>query len=337
MSLSTANLISVIVPIYNVEEYLERCVDSILAQDHKDIELILVDDGSPDRCGEMCDTYAAQDSRVTVIHQQNAGLSGARNSGLRIAHGEFVLFVDSDDYIDSDMCSTLIKKAYETGADIVECNLHHTYQNSEDTEIVEKYFDKHALLCMGRCIVWNKLYRRSILLKADAWFPLGLYYEDLEFYAKLIPHINRYEYVDIAPYHYVQRSNSINNFSTTKTMQIFQILKNITDYYKDNGFYAEYEEALEFLYTRILLCSSFLRMCGIKDAAQRKTALLQNWSTLVNAFPKWRKNRILKIQKSHQAIYMRTVGKATYRLYSLIFPAVRSIKNKINRGIGVYL
>ena len=322
-------LISVIVPVYKVEEYLEKCVDGILAQTYTDLEVILVDDGSPDRCGEICDNYAARDSRVTVIHQENGGLSAARNAALLIAKGEFVAFVDSDDFIDNDMYRTLYDRARQTGSDVVECNLHHTFPNYEDTETVEKYYDKKTLLCFGRCVVWNKIYRSELLRRAGASFPLGLYYEDIEFYAKLIPHIKGYEYVDIAPYHYLQRTNSINNFSTVRTREIFTILRNITDYYKANGFYEEYHEALEFFYTRILLCSSFSRMCNIPDGEIRSNALAANWRLLVETYPNWRKNAILKAQRTKHGIFMRSVNSVTYKIYSVVFPAAYSLKRKI--------
>lgn len=316
------SLISVIVPVYNVEAYLKKCVDSILSQTYPNLEIILVDDGSPDNCGEICDNYAELHSNIKVIHQKNGGLSAARNAGLKIAEGEYIGFVDSDDFIDSNMYQTLYEKAKETDSDIVECNLHHTFDDYEDTETVEKYDDKNLLLSMGRCIVWNKIYRRSLIEKAEALFPEKYIYEDVEFYLRLIPHIERYGYVDIAPYHYVQRSDSLNNFSSEKTMQIFQILKNILDYYTQNGFFTEYKDALEFFYARIILCSSFSRMCRIPEKNLRKTALTMNWEFLQNTFPEWRKNLILKKQRSYKIMFMLTVNSATYKLYTALFPTI---------------
>ena len=110
--------ISVIVPVYKVEKYLKRCVESIVQQTYQNIEIILVDDGSPDRCPEMCDEYARRDARIKVIHKSNGGLSDARNVGLRIATGEFILYVDSDDYIELDACERLLK-GMKKGVDLV--------------------------------------------------------------------------------------------------------------------------------------------------------------------------------------------------------------------------
>ena len=129
------DLISIIVPVYNVEQYLDRCVKSLLQQTYKNLEIILVDDGSPDRCGQMCDNYAKLDSRVLVIHKENGGLSDARNAGLSHAHGEYIAFVDSDDYIEADMISELYNACHNQDADIVVCGRRHQLS---DTGYVEE-------------------------------------------------------------------------------------------------------------------------------------------------------------------------------------------------------
>ena len=113
--------VSIIVPVYNVEKYLDRCMESLLNQTLKDIEIILVDDGSPDNCPQMCDDYAKTDSRVKVVHKANAGLGYARNSGLDVASGEYVAFVDSDDYVDTKIYESLLLEAENSGADVVFC------------------------------------------------------------------------------------------------------------------------------------------------------------------------------------------------------------------------
>ena len=115
-------LISVIVPVYKVEKYLHRCVDSILVQTYTNLEIILVDDGSPDRCGAICDEYAAKDSRIRVIHQENGGLSAARNAGLDVCSGEYIAFVDSDDWLDPEMYAVMMAQVREYGCDVVMCD-----------------------------------------------------------------------------------------------------------------------------------------------------------------------------------------------------------------------
>lgn len=125
--------LSIIVPVYKVEKYLPKCIDSILAQTFTDFELILIDDGSPDRCGDICDEYAAKDDRIIVIHQENKGVSAARNAGLDIARGEYIGFVDSDDWIEPEMYETMLATAKESKAGIVICGIH--YYNECDNLI----------------------------------------------------------------------------------------------------------------------------------------------------------------------------------------------------------
>jgi glycosyltransferase involved in cell wall biosynthesis len=113
------DLISIIIPVYKVEKYLEQCMNSVFNQTYRNIEIILIDDGSPDRCGLMCDEYAVKDSRVKVVHKTNGGVSAARNKGLEEADGDWILFVDSDDWVESDVCEVALKTAMENNADIV--------------------------------------------------------------------------------------------------------------------------------------------------------------------------------------------------------------------------
>lgn len=131
--------ISIIVPVYNVEKYLEKCVRSILAQTFTDFELILVDDGSPDSSGAMCDQFAEQDQRVKVIHKENGGLSDARNAGIEIATGEYLGFVDSDDYIADDMYELLYTNIVKEDADLSICGIYDVYEGKEPVEKQQQY------------------------------------------------------------------------------------------------------------------------------------------------------------------------------------------------------
>ena len=323
-------MISVIIPVYNVEGFVKRCVDSVVNQTYPHLEIILIDDGSADSSGDICDRYAQTDGRIVVIHQENAGLSAARNRGLDIAKGEYVGFVDADDYIDADMYQTLYNKAAETGCDIIECDLRHTYKNTEDVEKAVRHYDKKNLICFGRGVAWNKLYRRGLIQDTGVRFPAGLIYEDMEFHVKLIPYVKGYEYADIAPYHYIQRRQSLNNASGEKTRHVFAILTNINDYFIQRGIYDEYREVLEFYWARILLCSSFSRICRIPGASGRKKLLDENWKMLVTHYPKWKTNAVLKTYKSKQGMFMRSVNPFTYKFYSKIFPVVNRITYKIS-------
>lgn len=179
--------LSIIVPVYNVEKYLCKCVDSILNQTFQDFELILVDDGSPDNSGRICDEYAKKDSRIIVIHQKNGGLCSARNSGIKCASGNFIAFVDSDDYVAPNMYETLINVSKETGADMVKCG-YCEFVNDEIT--AKKAFSKikvidnndgqsllpfylKSILCT---VVWNGIYSKDLAKRVV--YPEGYINED---------------------------------------------------------------------------------------------------------------------------------------------------------------
>ena len=178
--------ISVIVPVYKVEKYLHECVDSILTQTFPDFELILVDDGSPDNCGKICDEYAEKDSRVRVIHQENQGLSGARNSGMDVARGEYIAFVDSDDRVDIRYLELLLA-AVKDGADVAVCR-HKEFTDGdslpdwEGNASIQSYGAVESLVLLydgsPRMPVnaWCKLFRRGRI--NDTRFPVGRLHED---------------------------------------------------------------------------------------------------------------------------------------------------------------
>jgi glycosyltransferase involved in cell wall biosynthesis len=315
--------VSIIVPIYNVENYLEKCLDSLTGQSLNDIEILAVNDGSTDSSLKILENYASKDPRIVVLDKENGGLSDARNYAFPYIHGEYVGFIDSDDYVDPKMYEVMYNRAIETSSDIVECNLHHTFDDYEDTEIGRHIHDKKELIMNGRSVVWNKIYKTSWLLETGVRFPKGLIYEDVNFYCKIVPFLNKIDYVEEPFVHYVQRGTSINNFQTLKTMQIFDILDDIHKFYEEKGFMDDYGEALEFLYTRILLCSSLSRMSRIKDPSDRKKAISSNWNKLVSTFPNWRKGRYLKEYKGKNAGFMKAMNPLTYTLAGLLLPILK--------------
>lgn len=212
-------LISVIVPVYKVEEYIHKCVDSILNQTYKNLEIILVDDGSPDRCPEICDEYAAMDARVKVIHKENGGLSDARNAALDICKGSYVTFVDSDDWIDLQCVELLYNTLKKYQADIAITNPIFVYQ-SPYIEKIRLEFTKpegafnrlEALESMlyqeqfdtSAC---GKLYK--VHLFKHIKFPKGMLFEDLATTYQLIHLSDKISYINKPMYYYLQRENSI--------------------------------------------------------------------------------------------------------------------------------
>lgn len=208
-------MISVIVPIYKVERFLPRCVDSILNQTFSDFELILVDDGSPDRCGEICDQYAQIESRIRVIHKENGGLSDARNAGLAVAQGDFISFVDSDDWLAPQYLEKLLNGLHEADADICECEVYRTSGEScgESAPSPHIVFDTvHALehLIQDRQLhqyVWNKLYRRETI--GCISFVKGKTNEDEFWTYQVFGQAKRVVKISDVLYNYYQRPDSI--------------------------------------------------------------------------------------------------------------------------------
>lgn len=213
--------ISVIVPIYNVEKYLEKCVYSIINQSYTNLEIILVDDGSPDKCGEICDEFAKKDNRIIVIHKKNGGLSDARNAGLDIAKGDYIGFVDSDDYIAADMYEKLLNAIISDQSDFAICEYVCVYESDEfaqndkeQMEMVKKCYstnefisDKYLYNCGKYVVAWNKLYKREIFKTLR--FPVGKQHEDEFIIHRLFAQCDKISYINEELYYYLQRKGSI--------------------------------------------------------------------------------------------------------------------------------
>lgn len=210
-------VISVIVPVYKVEPYLRKCLDSIVGQTYPNLEIILVDDESPDRCGEICDEYAAKDPRVRVIHQKKIGVSAARNAGLDLAGGDYLMFVDSDDWLERDACETVLAIAQAQGADMV-CYGYNEVKPSGVTprlvcassDVVEKEtFLKNII--WGRSLIrdycWNKFVARK--LYDGIRFPKGRVYEDVGTVYKTVHRAEKIYMTDQVLYNYLTRKGSI--------------------------------------------------------------------------------------------------------------------------------
>lgn len=210
-------LISVIVPIYNVEKYLARCFDSIVNQTYKNLEIILVDDGSPDRCPQMCDDYAEKDSRIKVVHKKNGGLSDARNAGMAVSTGEYISFIDSDDYVSDDFFECLLDVMNKENSDIAECSVVKFYEGNHfdefNDDLLEKTYD--AQDAMSALIaenpfhqhVWNKLYKTELV--KDIPYAVDKLNEDEFWTYQVFGRANKVSKLNKTMYYYFQRNSSI--------------------------------------------------------------------------------------------------------------------------------
>lgn len=237
-------IVSIIVPVYKVEDYLRRCLDSIVTQTLSDIEIILVDDGSPDRCGEICDEYAEKDSRIQVIHKVNGGLSDARNAGLSVASGDYITLVDSDDWIEPTMLEQLYKMSRKFNADIVECAVKNIFPDHVDEGVqgITEEVVGDNIFALKELLKWRtfttiacaKLYKRSLFQSIS--YPVGRRHED-EFVTYKLFYFSRCSaYIDEALYNYDRtREGSITQNFQEKNLDVCDAYKERLEFYQQEN------------------------------------------------------------------------------------------------------
>ena len=208
--------VSVIIPVYNVEKYLEECIQSVLKQTYKNLEIILVDDGSKDNSGNICDEYAKRDERIKVIHKKNGGLSDARNAGIDICTGEYIAFLDSDDFIEEDMYEFLVKNLEKAKADISICQVYYVYKNAKQTTHTPNvYLEMNSseaikyvnMLGYYTVAAYDKLYKREIF--ENIRYPVGKVNEDWYIICQVLDKANKIVYSSEPKYNYRKRRGSI--------------------------------------------------------------------------------------------------------------------------------
>ncbi len=222
--------LSVIIPVYKVEKYLRQCVDSVIHQTYADLEVLLIDDGSPDNCGKICDEYAAKDNRIRVLHKENGGLCAARNSGIDMATGKYIAFVDSDDWLELDYYEKMMKSIQKYDADLVtsnyyrdvdsHCTMKRAFRKEETTEdrkrilsfqlgTLSLYYCNFKDLGLGPC--WNKLFKRTFVLRHHIYFDDITTCEDILYSFKAFRYARRVTCIPASGYHYRYVESSIMN------------------------------------------------------------------------------------------------------------------------------
>ena len=324
--------LSVIVPVYKVERYLRGCLDSVLEQDFEEFELIAVNDGSPDGCGDILKEYAA-DPRVTVITQENGGLGAARNTGIAAATGEYLLFVDSDDALLPHALSTLYGQAVASGADMVCFGMqyvaedgtvlseHRATDGGERELSPAEYLVEYA----ADSYAWNKLYRASLFKDSGVRFPPRAWYEDLATVPKVLLSCNRVLLTDGVFYRYLQRADSIMHVGNVeRTAEMLDAVDGVLAYYKEQGAFDACVEALEYLTVLHVLVLATHR---VVSADKRHPLLVRFYEFVAAHFPAFRQNRLVKT-----ALPMRR--KLMYELSQRRWYGALSLLNTLNRLRG---
>lgn len=225
-------MISVVIPIYNVVQYLSQCVDSVLSQSYQDLEIILVDDGSTDECPKICDDYQQKDARIRVVHKENGGLSDARNAGMMIARGEWIYFADSDDWLVQDAIQKLYHFAIENNCNVVQGGLFYAYQDhllyrqatkaEQKCTVLERDDAMRELIINDRVknFTWGKLYKSDLI--HDLFFPVGKFFEDSFWQHLVMDKVERYGIIDEPLYYYRQRNDSISGMPSNRLNDLLE-------------------------------------------------------------------------------------------------------------------
>lgn len=322
-------MITVVVPVYKVEKYLNRCVESILNQTYTDFELLLVDDGSPDNCGKICDEYSKKDSRVFVIHQKNGGLSAARNTGINWFYeqgrSDFITFVDSDDWIHPAYLSVLMNGITENGMKISVCNYkrvtaettHENFSNIEyELTTPEDFLLNHS---WQYNYAWGKLYHKSVF--EDVRYPVGKNFEDTFTTYKALHKCNKIAYTDCQLYYYLRNEQGISRSPWKPSeLVIFDAMKEQLQFYKDNGLKRAY--AKEF---KLFVHHHAYQIVRIKE---NKKDLAKNKSTLKTI--KRELKRYLKENRNVFNIHNMTYSyESAYPVFMKLYAIASKTKAKI--------
>ena len=316
---------SVIVPVYKVEEYLEKCVQSILAQTERDFELILVDDGSPDRCGALCDSLAQTDSRIRVIHQENQGLGGARNTGIREARGDWLLLVDSDDWIEPKILEKAMEAGLREEADLVMFAFRTVDEQGRELGVFRENMPKergiglqeHKEALLTAPCAWNKLYRRSFFQGTGLAYPPRVWYEDLRTTPKLMAKAGRMVFLDEVGYNYLQRQGSImKSANLERNREILDAFDDLLPWFRKEGLFEAYRRELEYLAVFHVYLTAGVRVA----LADRKSPLLRELAAYVEErFPGWRQNPYLPKLGGKRRLLVSLLEKKWYWAVSLLF------------------
>lgn len=308
-------IVSVIVPVYNVEKYIRKCLDSLVNQTLKDIEILVINDGSPDNSQRIIDEYVSKYSFVKSFCKQNGGLADARNFGLKHATGKYVGFIDSDDSVELNMYEKLVAKAEEQQAELVVCDLQYVWEDGSKKSMrmaglnqIEGKTERQSLFT-SPLFAWNKLYRRDFFMSTGLEYSVGKWYEDIPVTVPLFAEAKRIAYVPEVMIHYLQRGTSIMGSGYDKRMfHIFDQMKFIYDYYQEHDLLEKYREEIEYLFIEHLMLYGafrFLRTSHYRELCHESFKMMKSY------FPNYRKNSFLKRFSLKNRLFIMTLSPLT--------------------------
>lgn len=307
--------ISIIVPVYNAEKYIGRCLHSLINQTLKDIEIIVIDDGSKDNTNKILQKYK---DRIKIIKQKNSGVATARNKGLEIATGEYIYFVDSDDWIEKDTLEKLYSKAIDNNYDCVMCNFWYINDNKKWSGVVTNkkdilnINDKKDYMIKMFPVIWNKIYKKEKILKFK--FKNGVWAEDVEYLYRIISNIDNIGIVEDKLYYYYQRESSESRLYDKRVYDYINNFNGIIEFYKKNNLYDEYKLELEYCYVRYLYATFIKRASYFTDKKDYYVAIDTAIKNVKNHFPHYRKNKYFyqSLKGFYLLIFNKFFGKILY-------------------------
>lgn len=311
--------VSVIVPVYNVEKYIKKCLDSLVNQTLNGVEIIVVNDGSPDNSQKIIDEYTKKYKNVKSYIKENGGLSDARNYGIKKATGEYISFVDSDDYIRNDMLEIMYNYAIKEDLDVVVCDSINVYDNGSEILIksnnnysdndVRNYIISPPMAC-------TRLFKKTIFDKIQ--FKKNIYYEDLEMTPKVVNITDKIGFVSEGLYYYVQRDGSImkQNVFNKKLLNIFDVLKSNKDLLED-----KFPEEIEYMYITHLLRTASLRFLNYDNG---KEYIYKIHNIMKEYFPKWKNNVYYK----KSSFKLKLICILAYNKNILLLKLIKKVTNK---------
>ncbi len=307
--------VSVIVPVYNGEKYIEKCLHSLINQTLKDIEIIVIDDGSKDNTNKILQKYK---EKIKIIKQKNLGVATARNKGLEIAIGEYIYFVDSDDWIEKDTLEKLYSKAIDNNYDCVMCNFWYINDNKKWPGVVTNkkdilnINDKKDYMIKMFPVIWNKIYKKEKILKFK--FKNGVWAEDVEYLYRIISNIDNIGIVEDKLYYYYQRESSESRLYDKRVYDYINNFNGIIEFYKKNNLYDEYKLELEYCYVRYLYATFIKRASYFTNKKDYYVAIDTAITNVKKYFPYYRKNKYFykSLKGFYLLIFNKFFGKILY-------------------------
>ena len=316
--------LSIIVPVYGVEKYIDKCLNSLVKQSLKEIEIIVVNDGTKDNSQKIIDKYVKKyPDKIKSYIKENGGQGSARNYGLEKANGEYIGYVDSDDFVEKDMYKKLYNKAKENNYDIVVCgnyNVSEDYQNKNIDAFINNYNTDLENIFFGKMAVWNKIYKRDILIKNKLEFKEKVWYEDLAFTLKAIMNSNTFAFIDEPLYDYLIREGStMNNSNVQRNLEILDAFNDILSYIQHNK-KEEYFSKIEFLAIDHIYISTIVRVLKAEADDKVKRETINKLIDYMNKkFPNYKNNKYINTLSKNRKIIYKLINMKMYKLVDLIF------------------